>query len=325
MPEVSIQRHPSSEDVGGEFSKLMKSEPELSPAIGAIQVLNQVLKRSTGVETLQELIDVLKTASSILRQSEVLDSPATSVISGCELYLRFITLAHSALETTQDFNKVRGLMLQRGEVFIKKLLSLRSKIASLACGHFTDGSVILVHGCSNTVLQTLAKAAEENKRIHAYVTEGNDGEGREMVQKLTALGLDTTLIPDAAMGAYMDRVDCVLVGAQGVVESGGIINKLGTYTMSLVARALNKPFYVICESFKFVRSYPLSQRDLPNEFKFNARTLDSLRKQKGGKLDLEGEIPKVDFTPPAFITLLFTDLGILTPSAVGDELIKLYL
>lgn len=35
--------------------------------------------------------------------------------------------------------------------------------------------------------------------------------------------------------------------------------------------------------------------------------------------------PLVDYTPPAYISLLFTDLGILTPSAVSDELIKLYL
>ena len=34
--------------------------------------------------------------------------------------------------------------------------------------------------------------------------------------------------------------------------------------------------------------------------------------------------PKIDYTPPQYITLLFTDLGVLTPSAVSDELIKLY-
>jgi translation initiation factor eIF-2B subunit alpha len=41
--------------------------------------------------------------------------------------------------------------------------------------------------------------------------------------------------------------------------------------------------------------------------------------------DLSKEHPLVDYTPPSYITLLFTDLGILTPSAVSDELIKLYL
>ena len=41
--------------------------------------------------------------------------------------------------------------------------------------------------------------------------------------------------------------------------------------------------------------------------------------------DLSKQHPLVDYTPPAYITLLFTDLGILTPSAISDELIKLYL
>jgi translation initiation factor 2B subunit (eIF-2B alpha/beta/delta family) len=38
----------------------------------------------------------------------------------------------------------------------------------------------------------------------------------------------------------------------------------------------------------------------------------------------ENDIPTVDFTPAQLITLLFTDLGVLTPAAVSDELIKLY-
>lgn len=41
--------------------------------------------------------------------------------------------------------------------------------------------------------------------------------------------------------------------------------------------------------------------------------------------DLKEEHPWVDYTSPSLITLLFTDLGVLTPSAVSDELIKLYL
>lgn len=41
--------------------------------------------------------------------------------------------------------------------------------------------------------------------------------------------------------------------------------------------------------------------------------------------DTSGSHPLIDYTPPSYITLLFTDLGVLTPSAVSDELIKLYL
>ena len=46
-----------------------------------------------------------------------------------------------------------------------------------------------------------------------------------------------------------------------------LIFQIGTYTIALCAKMLNKPVYVMCESFKFVRLYPLNQQDLPNEFK----------------------------------------------------------
>ena len=44
----------------------------------------------------------------------------------------------------------------------------------------------------------------------------------------------------------------VLVGAEGVVETGGVINKLGTYQAALAAHAHNTPFYVAAESYKVV-------------------------------------------------------------------------
>lgn len=48
----------------------------------------------------------------------------------------------------------------------------------------------------------------------------------------------------------MDEVDMVFVGADGVVESGGIINMMGTYHIALVAHSMNKPVYVAAESYK---------------------------------------------------------------------------
>ena len=63
------------------------------------------------------------------------------------------------------------------------------------------------------------------------------------------------------------QIDFVLLGAEGVVESGGIINKIGTSTIGLCAKMLNKPVYVAVESFKFVRFYPLNNLDIPDEFK----------------------------------------------------------
>merc|ERR1712080_568334 len=142
--------------------------------------------------------------------------------------------------------------------------------------------------------------------------------GRKMKKDLDRLGMPSILVLDASVGYILEQVDLVLFGAEGVVESGGIVNKIGTYTIAICAKMLNKPVYVLCESFKFVRMYPLNQKDLKDEFKYHASTLRTVE-------DLSSAHPLVDYTNPSLITLLFTDLGILTPSAVSDELIKLYL
>ena len=58
------------------------------------------------------------------------------------------------------------------------------------------------------------------------------------------------LLIDSAVAYTMDEVDMVFVGADGVVESGGIINMMGTYQIALVAHSMNKPVYVAAESYK---------------------------------------------------------------------------
>ncbi len=98
--------------------------------------------------------------------------------------------------------------------------------------------------------------------------------------------------------------------------------------MAYVAKAWNIPFYVASESFKFTRIFPLDQGD----FKKVVLTTREVMKHAGsGASDISDASPKLsvlvpesDFTPPNLITLMFTDLGVLTPSAVSDELIKMY-
>ena len=168
------------------------------------------------------------------------------------------------------------------------------------------------------------------------------------------------------MAYVMERVDLVVVGAEGVMENGGIINKVGTYGMAIAAKELGKPFYVAVESFKFARLFPLNQSDLPEMGRSMRNHLSFVDTASwvatGGlvgkkPLKVEGagndddddgsdkisnianaEIPGLvklpsavkvdnppcDYTPAKYITLLFTDLGVLTPSAVSDELIRLY-
>lgn len=101
------------------------------------------------------------------------------------------------------------------------------------------------------------------------------------------------------------------------MENGGVINKLGTYQIAVCAKAHNKSFYVAAESFKFARLYPLNQQDLPLE----SKPLD-VGPLLPSKVTIDN--PSRDYTPPIYINMLITDLGVLTPAAVSDELIQLY-
>lgn len=135
-------------------------------------------------------------------------------------------------------------------------------------------------------------------------------------------GIPTKFIMDNAVGVIMEEVDLCVVGAEGVAENGGIINEIGTYQMALVAHALRRPFYVAVESYKFSRMYPLSQKD--TLAMTHSRNSSHSPQSNPNSSNLIVDMPAVDFTPANFITLMFTDLGVLTPAAVSDELIRLY-
>lgn len=82
----------------------------------------------------------------------------------------------------------------------------------------------------------------------------------------------------------------------------------------MIAQYANKPLYVVVESYKFVRQFPLSQSDLPSPLALEWK--DSL---------VDGEEVKVasatvDYTPPGLISLLLTDFGILSPSDISEHL-----
>jgi translation initiation factor eIF-2B subunit alpha len=67
------------------------------------------------------------------------------------------------------------------------------------------------------------------------------------VEELREAGIPCRAVLDSAVGYIMDKVDMVFVGAEGVVENGGVINQIGTYQIALVAKALGKPVYAVAE------------------------------------------------------------------------------
>eukprot|EP00611_Tribonema_gayanum_P023824 TRINITY_DN5094_c0_g3_i4.p1 TRINITY_DN5094_c0_g3~~TRINITY_DN5094_c0_g3_i4.p1 ORF type:complete len:341 (+),score=131.75 TRINITY_DN5094_c0_g3_i4:58-1023(+) len=293
--------------------------PETTLPVAAIKVLIGVIARSNA-STIMGMERELRQTADLLLDSVVLHAKSTIALSsGCELFLRYVT--RCSLDFP-DFEDCKKQVLHRGEKFAEMSVTSRVRIAELGHGFVRDGAVIMTHGYSRVVASLLLRAAQ-TKHFTIMIPEGRpEGAGFEAAAVFSKAGIPVSVILDSAVGYFMEQVDLCVVGAEGVVENGGVVNKVGTCQMAVVAKALHKPFYVAAESYKFARLYPLNQRDLP-EGRTPMIRLDPV----GGEPAPPGvdcTNPCVDYTPADYITLLFTDLGVLTPSAVSDELIRLY-
>ncbi|KDN52851.1 nagb/rpia/CoA transferase-like protein [Tilletiaria anomala UBC 951] len=325
--------------------------------IAAILALCDMVSRSEA-GTVSELIITVRQGCDRLR--EQLSNPVPA-IAGMDLFQRFVIMPRN-WEGQNDFIAQKNSLVALAREFAANTApSCRERITELAVPFIRDDAVILTHSYSRVVMQVLMKAAKRyNKRISVYVTEARaTGLGMKTYEELTAAGIPCTVILDSAVGYIMSKVDMVLTGAEAVVESGGILNALGTYQIGLIAKAANKPLYSCCESFKFLRLFPLSQDDLPvphkNTLGFPSSTASARQvKIPSGsfrespamsstptetqpkpqdardgqpclmtKEMLEAN-PAVDYTPASLMTFLLTDYGALPPSAVNDALLSVY-
>ncbi|OQR89827.1 translation initiation factor eIF-2B subunit alpha [Thraustotheca clavata] len=304
--------------VVNEFLGYLK-DPDSAIAVAVIKTLTGVIQRCNA-STMMEIENALQEAAAQLKAAA--DTPvdksitlsSISVTAVCQLFLRYVTRCF--LEFA-DFDQCKAQLIDRGKMFVATSLTSRKRIADLGHNFVRDGMQVLTHGASRVVTGLLLQAAK-TKHFSVVVTEGRpNNAGYKTAEVLSKAGIPTTVIVDAAMGYYMEKVDMVIVGAEGVVENGGIVNKIGTFSCAMIAHAMKKPFYVAAESFKFARLYPLNQSDFPHNC-----TDENVPSETHPNMTVGS--PTCDYTPPHYISLLFTDLGVLTPSAVSDELIKLY-
>jgi translation initiation factor eIF-2B subunit alpha len=220
---------------------------------------------------------------------------------------------HISKKIREDFSQIKQNL-----VTITKDLYLLSTYAKEKISNFFDwviknGNTILVHGYSSTILYALLKSKKNGLNFKVLITESRpENSGEIMAKALVENGIEAKVILDISIGYYIKDIDFVVLGSDAVCENGGIINKIGTFTIALCAKNFKKPFYVMVESLKFLKMYPLDQYDIP-------QTLQKFKKDT-----IEMDYNLCDYTPPEFITLLFTDIGIFTPSAVSDELIQMF-
>jgi translation initiation factor 2B subunit (eIF-2B alpha/beta/delta family) len=84
-----------------------------------------------------------------------------------------------------------------------------------------------------------------------WLTESRPGgEGIALARALAPAGWRITLIADAAVGTFVREAAAVVVGADSIRADGGVVNKIGTYPLAMVAQRAGVPMYVLAESVK---------------------------------------------------------------------------
>ena len=169
-------------------------------------------------------------------------------------------------------------------------------------------SKIFVYGYSIDVIYALIYARKKGKIFTVYLATGENDDSDKICEILQKNDIKFILVSGISIMLYLKDIDFILTGADAICENGGIINKVGTHTISVCAKQYSKPFYVIASSLKYLKMYIMEQKDLNIINKKLSSTNNGI----------------VDFTPPEFITNFFTDKGIFLPYAICDEIIKLF-
>ncbi|MDQ3068225.1 MAG: S-methyl-5-thioribose-1-phosphate isomerase [Acidobacteriota bacterium] len=186
-----------------------------------------------------------------------------------------------------------------------------------------DGGRILTHcnagalatGGYGTALGVIRAAVEQGKQITVYADETRPflQGARLTAWELVRDGIDTTVITESMAGPLMraGKIDLVVVGADRIAANGDVANKIGTYTVAVLAREHNVPFYVAAPVSTIDMSMPDGD-GIPIE----ERADREMSHMGAIRLTPEGARlwnPGFDVTPHRYIAGIITERGILKP------------
>jgi methylthioribose-1-phosphate isomerase len=163
-----------------------------------------------------------------------------------------------------------------------------------------------------TALGVIRAAVEQGKKIQVFADET-----RPFLQgaRLTAWELQkdkipVTLITDNMAGYFMQqgKIDCVVVGADRIAANGDVANKIGTYSVAVLAKENNIPFYVAAPISTLDLSLPSGER-IPIEQR-PSREVTHIQQSAIAPEGVQVANPAFDVTPNRYVTAIITERGV---------------
>ena len=230
---------------------------------------------------------------------------------------RFAQLKQTGCEVEQ----IRQQIVAEAQQVLREDIAVNEAIGRNGLSLLAGGSSVLTH-CNAGALATggygtalgvvRAAAATGRSSLHVFSCETRPflQGARLTVWELQRDGIPATLITDSMAGYILKsgRVDCVIVGADRIAANGDVANKIGTYSLAVLAKENKVPFYVAA---------PLSTVDLSlasgDQIPIEQRAAQEVTHVGGVPVAPEGtsvENPAFDVTPNRYVTAIITERGV---------------
>lgn len=291
-----------------------------APALGAAGGFGIALAAFlSSAKDIESIMKDLKVAGVALKSTR---PTAINLAWGVERVLK-------AANDAYDVREVRSIVLQEALEISEEDIATNKLIGKHGAKLLKDGDTILTHcnagkmACVDwgTALGVVRSAVEAGKEVKVLACETrplNQG-SRITTWELMQDSIPVTLITDSAAGWAMrqELVDKVLVGADRITQDS-VINKIGTYTLSVLAKEHEIPFYVAApiSTFDFEGwegSVKIEMRD-PNELRF-------FGSEQLAPETVEVYNPAFDATPMENVGALITERGVFYPPLLLDEVL----
>ncbi len=213
------------------------------------------------------------------------------------------------------------------------------RMGELGAGLIADGDSVLTH-CNagalatagmGTALAPIYVAHRAGKKLHVFVDETRPilQGARLTAWELQRAGVPLTLITDNMAGYFMQqgRINAIFVGADRIAANGDTANKIGTYSLAVLARAHDIPFYVVAPTSTIDLSLS-SGDDIPVEQR-KPTEVTSIQGIVIAPAGVGVANPAFDVTPHRYLTAIITEKGIvhapydaLLPAVVEQALVS---
>ena len=284
-----------------------------APAIGVSGAFGLALAAlQSNAKEKDELINYLENAKKILFETR---PTAVNLSWGLD---KIMQVAKNAENVDEIRKSVVEAAKQMAEDDIKTNMSMGKNGSEL----FNDNDTIMTH-CNAGALATVGygtalgviratKGSGKNIKVIATETRPVQQGSRLTAFELKHDGIDVSLIPDTAVGYTManDLVNGVIVGADRILRTGHVFNKIGTYQVATMAKKHNIPFYVAA---------PLSTFDLqskPDDIiieQKKASEVTGIGDKRTAPDGIDVINPAFDMTPPELISAIITENGVAKP------------